>query len=217
MAKKYSRINPKNKIKKSDENYKKKLKYIRQFESLKTSAKLTAQQKRKITIRYKHLIRFKNTETLKTTPAQKRILKEAGFITDKKGVRIPKAKTLKQGKLQVIPGIKTSVLKSGVIKEQIKQRADYIIPLTKKQKREFLSNPEKVFREIYEKNGRSFGKKPIYDLQVAIQTSAGYQHIPTMGDALDALRDELNKYEKDRLDQVIKNMTGIRIIVENKK
>lgn len=79
-----------------------------------------------------HLRRAANKE-------QREQLKKRGFYTNSKGVIVDSPRNVKR---QQIKGAKFSIQKDGTIKWSVKQRRDYIIGMTKKEKKAFALDPK---------------------------------------------------------------------------
>lgn len=68
-------------------------------------------------------------------------LKARGFFTTKRGVIIDGPRDSKR---RPIKGARLSIAKDGTVKWSVKQRRDYVVGLTKAERKEFAKNPEAV-------------------------------------------------------------------------
>lgn len=94
---------------------------------------------RSVTAQYNRLKNFPLHLRRKADKQQRAELKKRGFYTNSKGVIVDSPRNVKR---KQIPGAKFSILKGGVIKWSVKQRRDYIIGMTKKEKKEFALDPK---------------------------------------------------------------------------
>lgn len=87
--------------------------------------------------------RLEKEYTIKAPKAAREELKKRGFAVNKKGVMIdtPRAKG------EHIKGAKAEIFKDGTVKFSVKQRRDYIIGFTAKEKKEFAKNPAKMIEK----------------------------------------------------------------------
>lgn len=106
----------------------------------------------------------------KADKATREKLKARGFHVTKRGVIVDGPRNVRR---EPISGSKMEIQKDGTIKWSVKQRRDYIVGMTKKEKSEFAKDPsafiEKKKRELQEKNPTLRRKRKI---QVRLQWGA---------------------------------------------
>lgn len=178
--------------------------------------KPTAKQKREMAAYKKQRAKY-DAERKKL-----KILTDAGFVTDKKGLRLPGLKELgKNGRYIKMRGVNVNVLDDGVIHESVTRqkdrkkvrRSDYILPLTDDEKIHFLNDPPNTTRALLKKYNKHFSKFPAYQLEIAMQFKNGHASTSYEFDALDVMQSELNKYGDKKAEGIHENLTGIRVTV----
>lgn len=96
---------------------------------------------RAVTRQYNKLKQYPFELERKADSKTREALKERGFFTTKRGVIVDGPRDSKR---QPIKGAKLTISKDGTVKWSVKQRRDYVVGLTKKERREFAKNPEAV-------------------------------------------------------------------------
>jgi len=119
--------------------------------------------KSSISRQYKRLKSFPLHLRRDATKAQRAELKKRGFYTNTRGVIVDSPRNTKR---QQIKGAKLTIEKKGVIKWSVKQRRDYIIGFTKKEKKEFALDP------------KSFEKKKLAELRKTHPSFKGLKRKP---------------------------------------
>lgn len=146
-----------------------KLEFIRKREHVKDPTNT-----RSVSTQYNRLKNFPLHLRRRATKDQRIKLKKHGFYTNSKGVIVDSPRNVKR---EQIKGAKFSIQKNGIVKWSVKQRRDYIIGFTKKEKKQFALDPKsfiaKKLAELRKKNPSFKGlkRKP----QVRLQWGA-YQH-----------------------------------------
>lgn len=141
--------------------------------------------------------------------SQRRELKKRGFFTTDKGVIIDGPRDARR---KPIKGAKLSIQKDGTVKWSVKDRRDYIVGLTRKEKQEFAVNPNALIKrklEELKRNNPTLAKSR--NIQVRLQWGA-YQATKDFHAAAFTKRygHEPEKQIKDRL-------TGLHFVIHSKR
>lgn len=116
-----------------------KLEFIRKYEGV-TDPTNT----RSVSRRYNELKRFPLHLARKAPVESRAALKERGFFVTKRGVFIDGPRDSKR---KPIPGARLRINKDATIVWSIKQRRDYIVGLTKAERKAFADDPDKFIKE----------------------------------------------------------------------
>jgi len=173
---------------------------------------------RQVTRKYNELKRVPWNLEKKATARQRRELKERGFRITDKGVIVDGPRDVRR---KPIKGAKLEILRDGVVKWQVKQRRDYVIGLTKKEKREFANDPktfmDRKVKELREKYP-TLKRIPPSKIQKRLQWGS-YQGTKDFapsewnrGTTLKRIVDELVKNKKSARGASDK-LTGIHLVV----
>lgn len=154
--------------------------------------------------------------TKPATKAQRELLKKKGFFTTKKGVVIDGPRDAHR---QKIKGSRFEILSDGTIKFSIKQRRDYIVGLTAKEKKQFAADPhlftQSIVKRLREKYPSLKGTRPEVRLQWgAFQGTKGFSphYFSKMYFAAispEEQREQPRGKRKPRLDK----LTGIHVVI----
>lgn len=178
--------------------------------------------KRSVHEQYKKLRAFPLYLQREASAEQRAELKKRGFFTTDKGVIVDGPRT---GKRKPIEGTKFRILKGGVVRFEKGARQDYIIGLTKAEKKAFALDP-KSFVESKEKELKALLKTrgiKFRDFQTRIQwgayqgtkdfTPRSFQGSDTGKRATRALaKGSKRQIDRDAADK----MTGLHIVIHRK-
>lgn len=198
-------LNPKKR--KARKTWAEKATKVRQFSPLpfNNRTQFTPDQKRVIAREYEKYKTVSVRMLHKVDASKRKILKSKGYTVTARGVildapRTPLGKRLK--------GARMTVLKGGVVKESVGSRRDYIIGLTKKQRREFARDPSKYAKQLFSKS-KSKAIRKSKKQYIRLQWGA-------YSGRIDYKLENLGSYFLDERGKIkghlIKNLTGIRLI-----
>ena len=169
-----------------------------------------ASSARSVTLQYKRLKSFPLHLRRDANKAQRTELKIRGFYTNSRGVIIDGPRDTKR---QPIKGAKFQIQKNGVIKWTVKQRQDYIIGFTKKEKKQFALDPEgfvkKKLAELKKSHPSLKGlkRKP----QVRLQWGA-YQHTKDFSPTQFGTKYLTKHAPREKMPRLDK-LTGLHIVI----
>lgn len=142
-----------------------KLKFISQYKRVSDPT-----NKKSVDRQYQTLKKFPLYLQRSASESQRRELKKRGFFVTQRGVIIDGPRDTRR---KPIRGAKLSIQSDGTIKWSIKNRRDYIIGLTRAEKKEFARNPNELIKrkleELKAKNPTLRNKK---NIQIRLQWGA---------------------------------------------
>jgi len=200
-----------------DEKYNSRIRELR-----KSGIKVDPTNRKQVNAKYRAIVAQKTREDNYSIPADKETranLKKRGFVVSKKGVLIDKPR---DGKRELIKGVKTTITKDGIVKFSAGQRSDYIIGLTRKEKKEYAQNPELITKQILERLKAQFPTvKKSKSRQVRLQWGIFRGNKTFSGSHFSKKYfeqkspDSVRKVGRKKAKQKIDNLTGLHFVIHS--
>jgi hypothetical protein len=152
----------------------------------------------------------------RATKKERAELKAHGFRVTPKGVVVDRPRDKKRKR---IPGARISILKGGIVKMTVKQRRDFIVGFTERERSQFALNPDAKSKEVIAALKKSHPSLRKGKMQVRLQWGS-YQATKDFSPTFFTRKyftsispEDIRKYGKRRAPIRADKLTGLHIVI----